>query len=121
MEFDTFLADLPVTQRERLLEIFEWIHLNYAELEPVMKWNQPMYQHHGTFIIGFSVAKKHMAIAPEKETLLQFKDKIQAAGYSQTAMLFRIKWDEPVHYELLQELIDYNIQDKKDCQTFWRK
>jgi len=46
-----------------------------------------MYQDHGTFIIGFSIAKKHMAIAPEKETLVQFKEQIVAAGYSQTAML----------------------------------
>ncbi len=33
----------------------------------------------------------------------------------------RIKWDMDVDYQLLKDIIDYNIEDKKDCQTFWRK
>lgn len=121
MIFESFLNDLPPEQSQKLSEVFNWIENNYPELEPVVKWNQPMYQHHGTFIIGFSVAQKHMAIAPEKETLVQFKDQIAQAGYSQAAMLFRIRWAEEINYSLLAEIIDYNIEDKKDCQTFWRK
>lgn len=121
MTFQSFLENLPDKQQEKLNEIFNWIENHYPELEPVIKWNQPMYQQHGTFIIGFSTAKKHIAVAPEKEALLEFKEDIEAAGYSQTAMLFRIKWNEPVHYHLLQKIIDFNIEDKKDCQTFWRK
>lgn len=27
----------------------------------------------------------------------------------------------PENFELLRAFINYNIEDKKDCQTFWRK
>ncbi|QCB29216.1 hypothetical protein [Corynebacterium endometrii] len=33
------------------------------ELGCHIAWNQPMFTHHDTFIIGFSHAKKHMAAA----------------------------------------------------------
>jgi uncharacterized protein YdhG (YjbR/CyaY superfamily) len=34
-------------------------------LKEEIKWNQPMFSDHGTFIIGFSIAKEHIAVAPE--------------------------------------------------------
>ncbi|MES9744210.1 iron chaperone, partial [Priestia megaterium] len=43
------------------------------------------------------------------------------AGYSATKGLFRILWTEPVNYELLKKIIEFNMLDKKDCSTFWRK
>jgi len=80
-----------------------------------------MFTHHGTFIIGFSVAKKHLAVAPEKVTIEQFSDVIKRTGYSYTNQLIRIKWNEKLDYSLLHEIIQFNIEDKKDCTTFWRK
>lgn len=70
------------THREKLMDIFRWIETNYPELKPEYKWNQPMYTHHGTFIIGFSTAKRHIAVAPEEKALIRFQDVIQDAGYS---------------------------------------
>lgn len=34
---------------------------------------------------------------------------------------FKIKWNQLVNYKRLKEIIEYNIRDKADCQTFWRK
>ena len=48
-------------------------------------------------------------------------DDIAKSGYNQTSNLFRIQWDEPVDFPLLERIIRYNIEDKKDCTTFWRK
>jgi uncharacterized protein YdhG (YjbR/CyaY superfamily) len=45
-----------------------------------------MFTDHGTFIIGFSVAKHHLAEKPEF-------DKIVKAGYDHTKELVRIRWD----------------------------
>ena len=71
--------------------LLQTIQSSYPELEHVVKWNQPMFTHHGTFIIGFSTAKNHISIAPEAYTLEKFKEKITQAGYEQTKMLFKIK------------------------------
>ena len=116
-----YLEKLPDDNAERMNEIFNWIMSKYSNLEPKIAWNQPMFTDHGTFIIGFSAAKEHMSVTPEVQAMPLFADKIKAAGYEQTKMLFRIKWSEPVNYELLSEMIEYNIADKAEYSTFWRK
>ena len=107
--------------RARVEEIFAWIAQGFPNLLLEMKWNQPMFTEHGTFIIGFSTAKQHLSVAPEEFVMEHFADEIAQAGYSATKGLFRIKWNEPVNYELLEKMIAFNIMDKANCTTFWRK
>jgi uncharacterized protein len=120
--FAEFLAkiDDPI-HRERMEEIFEWITNKYPNLEKVIKWNQPMFTDHGTFIIGFSVSKKHIAVAPESVTITHVEDDIVKAVYDYTKEIIRIPWNKPVDYHLLEKMIDFNIKDKANCTTFWRK
>lgn len=107
--------------RERMEEIFNWITNKYPKLEKVIKWNQPMFTDHGTFIIGFSVSKKHIAVAPESVTITHVEEDIVKAGYDYTKEIIRIRWNQPVDYQLLEKMIDFNIKDKANCTTFWRK
>ncbi|WP_077622605.1 iron chaperone [Sediminibacillus massiliensis] len=106
--------------RDRAQEIFSWILDKFPHLEPVIKWNTPMFTDHGTFIIGIDTAKHHMSFAPEEAAMAIFADDISKAGYSSTKGLFRIRWSEPVNYELLEKVIEFNIQDKVDYTKFWR-
>jgi uncharacterized protein len=108
-------------QRERTEEVLSWIITNYPNLKTEIKWKQPMFTDHGTYIIGFSVAKKHLAVAPESVTISHVEDDIVKAGYDYTKELIRIPWNGPVDYSLLEKMIDFNIKDKATCSTFWRK
>lgn len=107
--------------RNRMREVVNWVKDEFPELEPRFAWNQPMFIDHGTFIIGFSIAKQHIAISPEQQGMEHFCSAIAKVGYRQSKMLFRIKWDESVDYELLREIIRFNRIEKKACKTFWRK
>lgn len=120
--FAGFLAgiDNPL-HRERMEEVFTWINNKYPNLKREIKWNQPMFTDHGTFIIGFSVSKKHLAVAPESVTITHVEDDIVKAGYEYTKELIRIPWNGPVEFSLLEKMIEFNIWDKADCSTFWRK
>lgn len=80
-----------------------------------------MFTDHGTFIIGFSVAKHHLAVAPERAGIIHFSDEIVQAGYNHSQQLLRLPWDSPVDFLLLEKIIEFNIMDKADCSTFWRK
>lgn len=111
--------DSPL-QRERVEEVLRWIRESYPDLKPEVKWNQPMFTDHGTYIIGFSVAKQHLAVAPETKGIHAFAEEITLAGYTHTDNLFRIQWNQPVNYSLLKKIIDFNIQDKMAIRTFWR-
>lgn len=106
--------------RDRVEEVLAWISTRFPQLEPAVRWNQPMFIDHGTYIIGFSVAKPHLAVAPEVAGIRRFSDEIMQAGYDHTDNIFRIRWDQPVDYPLLERIIEFNVMDKADCQTFWR-
>ncbi len=73
------------------------------------------------FVQTIEDSNQHISIAPEHKGIAQFEEAIQQAGYSRTKGLFRIKFSQSVDNELLKKIIDFNIEDKKDCDTFWRQ
>ncbi|NLY76466.1 MAG: iron chaperone [Tissierellia bacterium] len=107
-------------KRERMESILNFIKNTFPQLKAEIKWNQPMFTDHGTYIIGFSIAKNHIAVAPEAFALSHFEKEIQEAGYSHTKGMFRIKWTDQVDYDLLGKIVAFNIEDKKDIAKFWR-
>jgi len=120
--FEKYLASIDnPDHRERTEEVLKWVVNEYPNMEPLIKWNTPMFSSHSTFIIGFSIAKHHMSVSPEPAGIVHFADDIAKAGYKGTKGLFRIPWNEQIDYELLKKLIEYNIQDKADYKSFWRK
>ncbi len=120
--FAEYLARIDNPQhRARMEEVFGWITTKFPDLQPKIAWNQPMFTHHGTFIMGFSAAKHHMAVAPERAGINNFSDEIVKAGYDHSKELVRIPWDGPVDLSLLEKMIEFNILDKAGCSTFWRK
>ncbi len=98
----------------------EKIEDQFPDLQREVKWSTPLYSHHGTFIIGVKPARKHFSINPESEGIDVFSDKIKKAGYTHEKMTYKIKYSDEVDYGLLKEIIEYNIEDKKNAVKFWR-
>ncbi len=119
--FEEFLANIDdAEKREKLREILSKIKENFPELNEEIRWNQPMFTDHETFIIALSVAKAHIAVAPETEAIARFSSEIEKAGYSHTKGIFRIKWSDKVDYDLIYRIVAYNIESKKGTKSFWR-
>lgn len=119
--FQSFLDSInEKSKRERIEDIFKHIKGKFPKLKEEMKWNQPMFSDHGTFIIGFSIARNHIAVAPESEVITLFEKDIKEAGYSYTKGLFRIKWTDKIDFELLDKIIEYNVENKRGMTNFWR-
>lgn len=120
-EFETIISHIELpAHREKIRELFSWISHSFPELVPVVKWNQPMFTAHGTFIIAFSFSKNHFAVSPETVTIKHFSSDIEQAGYDHTENIIRIKWGQDIDYSLMKKLIDFNIVDKADHTKFWR-
>jgi uncharacterized protein YdhG (YjbR/CyaY superfamily) len=117
-QFTAGISDQAVQDRVR--EILKWVLSAFPELDTRIAWNQPIFTHHGTFIIGFSVSKKHLAVAPEHAGIVEFSQRIEQSGYEHTKELIRIKWSDDVDFNLLEQMIRFNIGDKATCGTFWR-
>lgn len=113
------------TQRAVALEVLEWVHERYPALKVRIAWNQPMFTLGDTFIIGFSYAKKHMAIAPERAGILRFADEFDRRGLSYGKMMVRFPWPADgsatsMPLDLLGEMIEFNMKDKEGMTKFWR-
>jgi uncharacterized protein YdhG (YjbR/CyaY superfamily) len=120
--FAEYLSHIDNPQHHaRTEEVLGWVVKSFPNLVPKIAWNQPMFTDHGTFIIGFSVAKQHLAIAPEKAGINHFSDEIVQSGYEFSKELLRIRWDSPVDFSLLKNIIQFNILEKSEYSTFWRK
>jgi hypothetical protein len=120
-KFENYLNNISNSEhRNKVIELFDSIVKKFPNLIPQMAWNQPMFTDHGTFIIGFSISKKHLAVAPEQITIEKFSDEIKNAGYEHTKNIFRIPWDKKIDLSLIEKIIEFNVLDKTECTTFWR-
>ena len=120
--YDDYLVGIDnLEHRQKFAQVLKWVEAHYPNLEGRIAWKQPMFTDYGTFIIGFSVAKAHFSFAGEAKIITVFKKEIQQAGLSYGKKLVRVGFDQEVPYELLAKVIEFNLNDKKDCQTFWRK
>ena len=114
--FQTYLKNIEdQDKRDRMESILNYIKKEFPQLKEEIKWNQPMFSDHGTFILGLSIAKHHITVAPEDAAIAKFEKEIEEAGYS-----YRIKWTDEVDYDLLHKIVAFNIEDKKDAVKFWR-
>ena len=120
-EFTEYLESIDnPDHRDRVGQVFAWVLEKFPELQPKIAWNQPMFTHHDTFIIGFSVSKQHMAVSPEATGVSHFAEEIVKAGYTHTPQLVRMPWKRPFDLGLLEKMITFNMKDKANCSTFWR-
>ena len=118
---DEYLATIPNDDnRARMVDVLVWVGLTYPELELRIAWNQPMFTHHGTYIIGFSAASKHMAMAPERATMIRFEQGMRERGTDFGTMLAHQPWTKLFDYELLDAFIQHQLAEKQDITSFWR-
>lgn len=122
IEFNDYLSKISNTiNRTKTEEVLMWIEYKYSQLKPEFKWNQPMFTLNGTFIIAFSVASKHLSVAPERAGIIHFEEEFKLKKHDYSKMFLRFPFDKPFDYDLLSKMIEFNIKDKENCKTFWRK
>lgn len=107
--------------KKKFSELMDSVQAKFPQLQLVFKWNEPMYTYNETFIISFNKTKKHITVSPEVAGIKEFSDRITACGYGQGKSTFRIKWEESINYQLLYEIIQFNLDEKRNYPTFWRK
>lgn len=118
---DEYLETIPNDDnRARMVEVLNWVAERYPELKLRVAWNQPTFTHHGTYIIAFSAASKHMAMAPEFATMIRFEPVMRERGTDFDTMFARQPWNKPFDYELLDAFIQDQLTDKRDVTSFWR-
>lgn len=111
----------PEENKTAFKDLLDWVSGEFQQLKLEFKWNQPMFTDHGTFIIGFSAAKNHIAAAPERACMVRFEKELKERHIDCTKELMRLSWGKPIDFDLLKMMIVFNMEDKADCEGFWRK
>ena len=106
--------------RARLLDVLVRVGLTYPELELRIAWSQPMFTHHGTYIIGLSAAPKHMALTPERATMIHFEPIFHERDTDFGKRFARQPWNNPFDYELLDTFIQDQLAGKQVITSLWR-
>ena len=104
-----------------MVDVLDWVSCKFPELELRIAWNQPMFTHHGTYIIGFSAASTHMAMAPERATMIRFQPAMRERCTNFDKTFARQPWHKPFDYELLDTFIQHQLAEKQDISSFWRR
>lgn len=119
-QVNNFLAEVENSVLSlKLEEILKWIETTYPDFKLEYKWNQPMITSYGTYIMGFSISKKHMGVGLEAAVMDHFKDLFDEKNIEHGKMIFRIKEDDVIDFDLLKQIIDYVVILKKDVKSFW--
>ncbi|CAJ2230425.1 hypothetical protein BGL38_03670 [Fructilactobacillus sanfranciscensis] len=106
--------------RQKFTEVLDWVKTNYPNLEFIMKYNQPMFLDHNSYITGFNVAKNHYSIGLEgQEIVKHFIPEIEAIGLKHGHKTIQIPYDIRIPSNLFKKIIDFKIEQKKDLKTFW--
>ena len=72
-----------------------------------------------SFIIGFSAAKGHLAMAPERHTMIHFEHLMAQRGTNRGKMFARQPWSKPFDYDLAAAFIEYQLETKAEVTSFW--
>src|SRR5690554_185060 len=120
--FEPYLVKIKDEKNREIMEgLLSWIMTNYPMLDKKIAWNQPHFVHNNTFIIAFTHAKQHISVVPKYKAIEVFKEDIKKSNYQSTNFIYKMKWQNPIDYDLLKRIIDYNMEDKKGLDTYWRK
>ncbi|USS92943.1 DUF1801 domain-containing protein [Fructilactobacillus ixorae] len=100
--------------------VLQWITTNFPQLDLVIKYNQPMFLAHGTYIIGLSAATQHYSIGLEGQAITRrFLPLAKQLGLQYGHKTIRVPYDHPLPTELLRAIITHQLEQKRDVTTFW--
>lgn len=118
--FAQYLAQIDSpTHRDQFAAVLQWVAQQDPQLTGVIKWNQPMFTAHGTFILGFFAAQHHFTVGPEQVIFDQFLPQIKAQSLKHGKKTFQISFDQPVPYDLLGQLLQATLTLKATTTSFW--
>lgn len=105
--------------RAEFKELLDWVHATWPQLVCEVKWNQPMFMDHGTFIIGFTALTNHVTVGSEPRAFEHAMPLIEQQHLKRGKKTFQIPYERSDAWEVLEQIIEFTIADKHDVQTFW--
>lgn len=104
---DAWLARLPDDQRAALQQLREQILATAPDVVELIAYGVPMFYVGTTPVLGFSVAKSHLALGVGSETLDTMRADLE--GYDTAKDIVRFSPDRPLPAALVKKLVKARI------------
>ena len=109
---DDYLASLDPTKGKTLGAVINLVLSEFPDLEVKLAWNVPQIHRTGDYVFGVSALKKHLALAPWSEAVIEdFRGRLEKDGYVVKKNLFQIPDDWEIDRELLKELVQARLAE----------
>ncbi|WP_035619077.1 hypothetical protein [Lacticigenium naphthae] len=119
--FDTFLKNLLTGEKlEKMAELLEHVEKSFPQLKAKVSGLHPMFVDKGIEIVGFTIFDDFILVTTDAKMIERFQGSIEKAGYMHERASFRIGWDDTIRFDLLDDIIKANWQDKQVQTRFWR-
>jgi uncharacterized protein len=107
---DEFFATLTPQAASTATAIFAVVQKAHAALELVIAWNHPMLRVDGKYVLGLSVAKRHVLLNPFSADLITaFADRL--VGYTTNKKTFAVPLDWKIDRRLLLDLVKARLEE----------
>ena len=105
--------------RAEFRELLDGVHATWPQLACEIKWNQPMFMDHGTFIFVFTALTNHVTVGSEPRAFEHAMPLIEQQHLKRGKKTFQIPYERSDAWEVLEQIIEFTTADKRDVQTFW--
>jgi uncharacterized protein YdhG (YjbR/CyaY superfamily) len=107
---DDYFASVDPEAATTARAVFSAITTTYPDLELVIAWNQPMLRIYGKYVIGLSVARRHILLNPFSAAVLaEFADELRE--YTVNKRTFQVPIDWKVDSRLLCGMTEVRLAE----------
>ena len=118
---DEYIAAQEAFMRPKLMQLRKTIAKSAPGSEELISYSMPAFKFHG-MLVYFSAFKNHLGFYAMKDSMNQFKDKVEP--YQSGAATLQFQWDKPLPVKLIAEIVKYRVQvnlDKKIAKDAAKK
>lgn len=112
---DEYIASFPETVQKILQEIRAVIRDAAPDAVETISYDMPTFNLNGTYLIYFAGWKKHIALYPVTEKILQMLSS-ELAGYKGTKGSVHFPLNKPMSIDLIRKIVELRIAENREAR-----
>lgn len=105
---DTYLSELPGSQRKELERIRQIVRKYYPEAHEAISYGMPAFKYQGKYLIAYWSFSDHLSIFPTNEPIEALRHKLSSYATSKGTIQFTLK--TPLPEPLIAEILQRRVQ-----------
>lgn len=105
---DTYLKDLPASQRAELERIRHIVRKYYPEAREAISYGMPAFKYRGKYLVAYWGFEEHMSLFPTNGPIEALQSRLSRYTTSKGAIQFTVK--QPLPETLIVEILQHRVK-----------